>query len=763
MTSSGGKGWKFAGLWLGLLMILTACSLPLSSKHERATSAVQENYAGSDSSSDSDSESASANQSLNGRWAFLPLNQAEKPPINAAWQSISVPGNWYPQGYDHYGYAWYRLQFTPSPVTKQQTAHLHFSGVDYFTDVWLNGKHLGQHEGYFQAFNFNVSDTLKYGETNELLVRVNSPHEKPEDFSLRKRLIKGIFAHHDTRPGGAWSERGQERNTGGIWNDVYLRYAEQTALQLQQAYTYPVGDLTRWQIRAELNTQGQALTYKARLKWSLQLMNHPDADKTPALSGEQPVRPSFRTNIDKPLLWYPHGYGQQPLYRLTLSLTDGEKVLSEVQQTVAFRQVKATDDDVWYINGKRLLIKGTNYIAHQWLSEMSRADFRQDIQLMLDAHANTVRVHAHVTAQDFYELSDEMGLMVWQDFPLQWGYQDSAEFQAEASAQVRDMVRQFGHHPSIVQWTLHNEPPWDASWMKWKYKDYDKEQNKALDDALYAVALSEEKHRPVAKVSSTAEHPWWGWYSGSWLDYTKPAKHSMITEFGAQALPDKATLGKILGKSPSLPTTNDEWELWRYYNFQRKQTLEIAKVQTGKNIDEFIKNTQDYQARLIQLAAESYRRQAYQPVGAMFHFMLVENWPSMNWAVVDFWRKPKSGYYALQQAYQAVLPSLEWKKAAYAPDEVVKVGLWALNDSWKNHTAVDYRVTVFKDGKRVKTAVWQVDVAADSRHKFADFTVPTFGKGNYQLKAEMVDKRGQQISSNDYVFTVIAKSKMTQK
>ncbi len=159
--------------------------------------------------------------SLAGQWEFLPSGSEAMPAAKAAWQTINVPGNWYTQGYDHHGVAWYRLKFNAN-TSPETVSTLHFGGVDYFAAVWLNGQKLGSHEGYFQAFAFDVSKHLKAGE-NILLVRVNSPQEKAEDYSLRKRLIKGIFAHHDTRPGGAWSDRGQEQNTGGIWGEVRLQ------------------------------------------------------------------------------------------------------------------------------------------------------------------------------------------------------------------------------------------------------------------------------------------------------------------------------------------------------------------------------------------------------------------------------------------------------------------------------------------------------------------------------------------------------------
>ncbi|WP_169314589.1 glycoside hydrolase family 2 protein [Thiothrix nivea] len=692
--------------------------------------------------------------SLAGMWEFLPSGAADMPADNAHWQHIKVPGNWYTQGYDHHGIAWYRLRFTA--VTSPETvSSLHFAGVDYFADVWLNGQKLGSHEGYFQQFSFDVTPHLQTGD-NTLLVRVNSPLEKPEDFSLRKRLIKGIFSHHDTRPGGAWSERGQERNTGGIWGEVRLRQTQQVQIAPRQIQVQPTKGLERWLVSVDLDRVGK-WPAGTQLQWELEPVGFTEKGvcNTPLQCPRRGVlhTPSF--NITNPKLWFPKGYGEPNLYRLTVSAVQNGKLLDSFSRDIGFRKLRKTPQEIWYINDQRILLKGTNYIANQWLADMGTEDFRHDIQLMQDAHINTVRVHAHVTSPEFYRLCDAMGLMVWQDFPLQWGYQDTDVFHQQAVAQVGDMIRQFGQHPSIIQWTLHNEPPWDADWMKWKYKDeYDPQQNKVLDSKLYQAAMTLDKTRPIDRISSTVSHPWLGWYSGSWLDYAKPTKHPTIAEFGAQALPDKATLARILGHAPKLPETDADWEEWLFHNFQRKETLEIAKVPKGKTLDEFITNTQQYQAQLTQLAAESYRRQAYRPVGSLFQFMLVEDWPSMNWGVVDFWRKPKPGYFALQRAYQPVLPSLAWNKVEYAAGEAVNIGLWALNDSFSSYPATRYRVSLFQGSKKLDTQNWQVDLTPDMYRHLRDYTAPVAEPGEYRLEAEILDAQGKLISRNEYRFTV---------
>ena len=698
-------------------------------------------------------EATPASISLDGKWQFLSATEKDD---DFYWQTIDVPANWYKAGFDMSGEAQYQKRFFVDTALQDKQITLEFKGVDYIADVWLNGQHIGQHEGYFQKFSFDATPFIRWGESNTLLVRVDSPLETAADFSLHKRLIKGIFSHHDTRPGGAWSDRGQERNTGGIWGSVALHVSEQAYAAQLKAIPQRI-DNDHWQLVAAVDLQGK-VPEGTEYHWQLMAKNH-DAATVSGISNQA----SFEIMLTEPQLWWPIGFGKPNLYVLSIQVMHQNKVLDTIQTTTAFRQVELTENKVWKINGQRLILRGTNYIATQWLSEMSREKFARDIDLMTAANINAVRVHAHITAPEFYDLCDEKGVMIWQDFPLQWGYQDSTAFHLQAKSQVADMINQLGNHPSIIHWTLHNEPPWDAGWMKWKYPDYSPDQNKALDDRLYTVATDLDHSRPTSKYSATKEHPWLGWYSGHWLDYAKPTDQAFIAEFGAQALPSKAVLWKILKGNIRLPDASDaereagwkSWAVWQYHNFQPKETFEIAKVAVGENTDDLIRNTQQYQAQLNQLAAESYRRQAYQPVTALFQFMFVEDWESMNWGVVDYWRNTKPGYDSLKMAYQPILPSLEWSQVEY-PAGKVEIGLWVLNDTLSAYKNVQYHISLLQHGKQINQQQYSVSVAfmADAHLKIESYHTPELRAGSYQILAKLVDQQGDILGHNEYNFTV---------
>jgi len=698
--------------------------------------------------------------SLNGTWEFLASNSASANyySMDADYSNatpIKVPGNWFSQGYTHHGVAWYKKNFKfESLIAEEEVFQLVFEGVDYFADVWLNGHYLGFHEGYFQSFQFDISALLKQGE-NSLVVRVNSPLEDAgQSWSLHKKYIKGVLGHHDTRPGGAWSERGQERNTGGIWQSVSIEKSAKLSIDSVK-FTPQVNALgdSSATINLELTVKQSV---EAELNYQL-LYNGEQVEQYKKMVRLTPNKSSVYVDLpeSKRHLWSPWEHGNPNMYQLKLSLVAAGKLLSRKDVAIAFRDFKVLEPSgEWQINSQPFFVRGTNYIAWQWLAEFSAEDFAKDLKLMKAANINAVRVHAHVLPQAFYQEADKLGMIVWQDFPLQWGYVDTDDFLKNAQKQAKEMVEQFYNHPSIVVWSAHNEPPWDADWMKYKYKDYSKEQNKVLDEEVYKTLQLADNSRYSHKSSLTAEHPWLGWYSGSWLDYAKPTKQRWITEFGAQALPIKSTLEQIVGTENLWPKNKKQWAVWDYHNFQQEQTFNIAKVDKGNNINEFIDNTQKYQMKLTAFAAESYRRQKGKPVNAIFQFMFVEDWASMNWGIVDYKRKVKPGYESLKTAYQPLLPSIEYDPTNLGMCCNANFSLWLINDYPQSFDNYQLKYQLIKGGKVLVEQILPKNILASSSEKVTDLALNALTVGTYQLRWLVMDDALKIISENSHHWSV---------
>lgn len=718
--------------------------------------------------------------SLGGAWKVLPARlrpAAMYDPTldDQSWDEITVPGNWYAEGYDFSGPVWYRKRFSVTSGLTDRMATLVFEGVDYAADVWLNGQYLGFHEGYFAPFVFDVTSVLRTAGENVLAVRVDSPLERPgPSWSLHKRLIKGIFAHHDARPGGAWSARGQEQNTGGIWAPVYIEVSDLIRFSAFELRAQP-GRVPR---DPDPNaTLMVAIGLHARVSEptpvEIELRVEPEdflADHRPFPPTSIPyvLRPGVQElsagiNCPGARLWWTWDRGEARRYRVTATIWQGRRMLAQRSDVAGFRAIAwQADQGLLRLNGERLFLRGTNYIGTQWLGEMRAERYGEDLALMQRAHVNAVRVHAHVAAKSFYEEADRRGMLIWQDFPLQWGYEESPELHRAVMDQAAEMVRHLFNHPSIMIWSGHNEPPWDADWMQYKYADYDPLQNEILDRDLAEALRRADPTRPVHPISSTAEHPWLGWYSGTWTDYRSAASLPLVTEFGAQALPDLTTLRTFIPAQVLWPESEQDWEPWAFHNFQRKETFEIAGVKAGDNVRQLIANTQQYQSDLIQLAAESYRRQRFAPVGSIFQFMFVECWPAISWAVVDHVRRPKPGYYALQTAYQPVLPSIEWTRRSWPQGETSEIVLWVVNDLRESFPNAHLRYAILAGDRVVASEEMSIAVAGDSVARIG--AVPNLPRqpGAYELVVRLEMEGFDGPATNRMAFQILGPTEGTK-
>lgn len=501
--------------------------------------------------------------SLFGNWRYSTTDDAlfsESNFNDAAWETMSIPRNWFLGGLDHHGVVWFRYKFEYQPSTDLPFCNLHFDGVDYYCDVFLNGKSLGRHEGYFEPFSFDVTDTLQPGE-NVLAVRVDSPYEPfgYEGWHMHKKLIKGVLNHHDMRPGGGWEEIGQSYNTGGIWNRVYLENhgavtIESVLLQAALATDSPT-------LRAEIKVKNRLSKRNSNLRVECSPENFKGQSYQAQVLLEIPEGESIHhieVHTPDPARWQPWDRGFQNLYRVSAHIID-----CTYTTLFGFRTIYVDEHFNWYINGERYFVRGSNHLASQWLSELvfpeisfeknhpfggrkDPAPFLTDVGLMKQANLNMIRIHAHVLPTQFYEACDRAGVLVWQDFPLQWGYSDEDWFHAEAERQARAMVELLHNHPSIAAWCMHNESPWSATWMAGQAGGtYDPTHNSQLDEKLQKFVEQLDPTRYTHKNSGTRDgHAYPGWYHPHWRDFVHAPGQPFCTEYGAQGLPVKETMLK---------------------------------------------------------------------------------------------------------------------------------------------------------------------------------------------------------------------------
>jgi len=705
---------------------------------------------------------------LNGVWRYQPLawttlhadgliseDTANLPPAG----EMSLPMNWQLRSLNSFeGRVRFTRSFVAPPLNDGERAFLVFRGVDYFAEVTLNGQLLGKHAGYFQPFEFEITEVLRRGE-NGLQVDVDCPLEEPGAvWPDHKWVIKGILNHWDARPGSWDLAAGQEQNSGGIWGDVYVEVrpaafvtnvraaATLTPKEASDSFSNAADEHASGLqaiVRVELDVDStQAGVYPLRVA----LDDHAIELTIPVARGR--THHVTVLHLADPKLWWPWDLGEQYLYTLAVELGRAEQGVSHWATPFGVRQISLDPHTGhWTVNGERFFVRGTNVIPTLWLGEYDAAMIARDIDLLKDAHINGVRVCVHINRDEFYSACDRAGIVVWQDFALQWAYTTDPRFTQEAVRQVQEMVNHLYNHACIALWCTQNESSF---------------HNKVILNPVLAQAAAQcDSSRYVRATSEFTEHAYPGWYWGEPRDYIELPGAPILTEFGAQALPSAVEVRQMRGGEQWPP----DWRGLAYHDFQYDQTFHVAGIELGASLEEFVANSQRYQADLLKFAIERYRVHKYTRIGCLFQFMFMDCWPSITWSVLSYARVPKQGYRALQQAYQPVLPVAEIRRNKVllscdlgSHDRPFQIACWLVND---DHAALEgYRLTVAlrRDNAVPVTVVRNLPtIAADSVAALGVITLDLpadLALGAYELELT-VHQQDNLRSRNAYVVEIV--------
>ncbi len=690
---------------------------------------------------------------LDGAWR---LNWAEKSAGEAQgfqhadfddsqWRTVQVPGSVHTQILEAPKYFtreaewisekewWYRRRFTAPHTAAGQRLRLRFEATDYYADIYLNGVLLGQHEGYMDAYEFDVTDKLKRDGENQLAVRVWTP----VSYYWRHRpyTVKGSYGAVDQKPDNI--------TPLGITRSVRLLAGGPVRLADVAIDTRLNRDGSA-DVVVDLSLEAYASEQTAEITLSLAPRNF-TAPTGLLLKTSETLEPGLQPrryvlHVAKPELWWTWDHGKPNLYTVNVSVRAGDQLSDRYACAVGLREIEHVD---WkfYLNGKRMFIRGTNFYYHLFQSEVRRSDYERDYKLMRAMNINMIRLHCNFSNPEFYELADETGVLVWQDFLEAW-YPEDRAFSLKAARLYDPLIKYVRNHPSVAIWATSDEESLE------NYRDL----TKHLEPRVY---LNDPQRRPV--VRSTGRygdgHIYHGWYDGSIWQYTQ-LNEKFVSELGATALPNYESLIKFLPNHWPIKDHEDEWV---FHKLQIFEAMRAWGEPGALSLQEYIPQTQDYVARLFQLALERMRRLKYQPAGGILHFHAVDLWPSVTMAAIDFYRQPTKAYFTVQHSFQMVLPSFAYDRDVWDAGETVKTELWLINDHWfaVPNTTITWRVEgstkqVVAAGK----APNKVTLAPDSSIKLMDVSFNVAALGKYVLWARVVDERGQLISENNYEFKV---------
>jgi len=583
---------------------------------------------------------------------------------------------------------WYRVRFDWQPGRLGSRVLLRFGGACYEARVYLNGAELGRHEGYFAPFGFDVTERLRPGD-NVLAACVHTAVEA--DDLAAKRQVLGIYADWDCKPYpshvfGHLPEPYRWEVPVGLWRPVELLACGPVVAT--HVHAFPRASTDRWVVcEGRLQDPGARVALRLGLR---NLSGEPQAlrlevEATPAsFAGRERhvaqatarLGPAEAREVDlelpmpDPALWWPWTHGEPCLYRLRVALRPDGGPACGFERRLGFREVSARWSQegqargwTWHLNGRRIFPKGSNYAADFWLHRTSAASYRRDLELARAANLDLIRVHGHLEAEACYELADELGMLVWCDFPLSFGYlagvspEQQASFARSVRAQAAEMVHLLQTHPSVVLWCLHNEPPWATDRAIWM-REEGAAAIRAVDHEAAALVAALDPSRPTLPASGDVdEHLYHGWYVGSLADVAHLAP-THPTEFGAQALP---SIG-----SPVWLALNANWPVdaedpgWLFAGYQPLQWASqgVGAPREYASLAAYVEASQAYQASLIREYVAQLRIKKLRPTGGFIHHSLTDVSPSITWAVLDYARQPKAGYAALREACRPTVVAL---------------------------------------------------------------------------------------------------------
>ncbi|HWQ85438.1 glycoside hydrolase family 2 protein [Brevundimonas sp.] len=496
-------------------------------------------------------------------WRFHPEAVATATPTDEeveGWAEVRLPHTWNGRdGEDGGGYrrgaGWYRTTF--QAPSNRHRLWLEFDGAALSADVYVNGRAVGRHEGGYARFRFDVTEALRPG-LNTLDVRVDNSTTTTiaplgGDFTVfgglyrPVRLIETGPVHFDLADHGAAG--------------AGVRASEVSSAAADLAFQARV-----------VNDGDQPV--RVRVRWRLV-----DRDGREATSAEAPFRArpgeaievSANRRLRSPRLW--RGLLDPHLYTLeAVVLDDRGAPLDQVSLKTGVRDFRVDPDRGPLLNGEPAPMRGVNYFhAGRPGRGLAVQDWEidQDFEIMAEMGATAVRLVHFQHPQRAYELADELGLMVWTEAPLNGAANASEAFSANLARQMRELIRQNRHHPSIVVWGLGNEvysadDPADAAIALMQTVAH--QEDSSLPTA-YAHCCQDDLDRKALHADLTAYNRYFGWYEndfahiGEWADERRardPQRPLAISEFGAGA----SVLHQQL--PPDRPRPDGEWHPEQY-------------------------------------------------------------------------------------------------------------------------------------------------------------------------------------------------------
>lgn len=577
-------------------------------------------------------------------------------------------------------------------LCEHQAASLTFRGIDYRYTIKIDDEIIADCEGMFTPFNTDISH---YAEIPHQLEVIIHPVPKADNSFTRSQ------ARLSCKPAACYGWDWHPRLiSSGIFDDAYLVIHDSRHIE-QFDVSYTLNDaLDRCQLHVQALLSNDS-TIRVQLCENTDIVVANDIRN--CIAGPC----NFTLIINSPKLWYPRGYGSQTVYTLKVATLDSEgSVIEEHSRKIGFRRSRLVmNDGSWAypkvfpksrsdapatieINGIRIFAKGSNWVnAHIFPGHLSHKDYLSLLTLVRDANMNMLRIWGggFVNHEVFYELCDEMGIMVWQEFPLACNeYPDDNHYLSVLEQEATSIVRRLRTHPCLVLWCGGNEL--FNGWSKMT------DQHHALR-LLDKICYTEDRFTPFIMTS-----PLNGMAHGHYLNYDEQTQEEFITtlvqsentaytEFGSPGAADPNYIRQYI--SPDNYTdcnlNNHVWTGHHAFNAWRSETWlrkpEVEYYFGGyTDIDDLCKKTQFIQTMCYQSYFEEMRKQ-WPHCSMALNWCFNEPWPTFaNNSLISWPDIPKPSYFAVQAALRPQLASLRVDRHLWWTGDIFRAEVWVLND-----------------------------------------------------------------------------------
>jgi beta-mannosidase len=588
----------------------------------------------------------------------------------------------------------YQLSFEVKPeLIARANVDLVFDGLDGAADVFVNGAKLLSADNSFRIWRVPVKSHLHAG-TNLLRVVFPSP------IKAAAAVAAGDPWQHRTKVEAKTYIRKPAYEYGWDWGPRFVTSGIWKPVRLEAWNGVRIADFAIHQ--RDVSKDVAHLDAEVEIEADARVENAGPANVIVKFSDNgKPVMAYAKVNfhaglnvidlpieIQKPKLWYPAGYGEQPLYEFTASVASTEQGIDERKIKTGLRSIVLHRElDTWgrsfefIVNGIPVFAKGADVIPFDsFPNRVTTANYRRILQSARDANMNMIRHWGggYYESDEFYAICDELGIMIWEDFMFGNDWQPGTyAFKLNIEAEAEDQVRRLRNHPSIVIWCGNNETesafgwaprpglPADVKFQMWQ--DYLTEFSGILPRVVarlapetpYWPSSPSADYEPLSvHYQSGDQHDWSVWHGR--VPFTEYEKHHwrFVTEYGFQSFPEMRTV-------ESFTQPEDRTGIFTPVMLAHQKNNEgnsIIQDYTAKDypapkdFPSFLYVSQVLQAEGIKIGAEHWRRSRPETMGSIF-WQLNDCWPVASWSSIDYYGRWKALQYYARRFYAPILVS----------------------------------------------------------------------------------------------------------